>query len=168
VRIVSMILIVLSVLLGGRAAAQNRLVFEHAASHDSVVVESGDLVNIQYKGYLGQIQLNKNRVALVGPGSLFLMNPGKDLPAQPFEIKGEDITGFRRMSPIQPFIKPLGSLAASIGMLYLLDAQDNISLGSQILYTTLAGIAVNYLLDLLFPDDIKYRMADGWSVRSGN
>ena len=62
---------------------------------------------------------------------------------------------------------PIGSLAASIGTLYFLEAQDNLSLGSQILYTTLAGIAVNYLLDLLFPDDIKYHMADGWSVRSG-
>ncbi len=114
-----------------------------------------------------ELLLNKNRVAVAAPASLFLVNPGKDLPAQLFEIKGEDITGFRRMSPIQPFIKPIGSLAASIGMLYLLDAQDNISIGSQILYTTLAGIAVNYLLDLLFQDDIKYHMADGWSVRSG-
>lgn len=73
------------------------------------------------------------------------------------------------MSPIQPFIKPIGSLAASIGMLYVLDAQDNMSIASQILYTTLAGIAVNYLLDLLFPDDdVKYRMSDGWKVRTGN
>jgi hypothetical protein len=156
------------VLLSIQANGQSRLVFELAASHDSVVVESGDLVNIQYRGYLNQVQLNKSHVAAVANGSLFLLNGGKDLPAQPFEIKGEDITGFRRMSPIQPFIKPLGSLAASIGMLYLLDSSDNISLGSQILYTTLAGIAVNYLLDLLFPDDIKYHMADGWKVRSGN
>jgi hypothetical protein len=71
------------------------------------------------------------------------------------------------MSPIQPFIKPIGSLAASIGMLYVLDSQDNLSIGSQILYTTLAGIAVNYLLDILFPDDIKYHMSDGWKVRGG-
>lgn len=160
-------ILALLMVLSATAAAQTRLIFENARSQETVVIESRDLVNIQFRGYLNQLQLTKSTVAAVTDGSLFLFNANKDLPAQPFEIKGEDITGFRRIPGIQPYIKPIGSLGASIGMFYLLESNAKITPAEQIIYTTLAGIAVNYLLDLLFPDDIKYQVADGWKVRFG-
>jgi hypothetical protein len=34
-----------------------------------------------------------------------------------------------------------------------------------LLYSSLAGFAVTYAVDLLFPDDIQFKVADGWNIR---
>jgi hypothetical protein len=144
---------------------QANVIFENPAAQQTVIVSSGDYVNLQFRGYLNQLQLNKSYVTAVSDSSLFLSSSDKSLPAGSFEIRGSDLTGFRRMPAIQPFIKPLGSLAATLGMFFVLESNSKFSAGEQILYTSLAGVAVNLLLDLLFPENIAHYVADGWRVR---
>jgi hypothetical protein len=146
--------------------AQKNLIFEHPASGEVVVVEDGDYLNLEYKGYLKQFQLFKSNVNSISDNSVFFINKESGLPNNVYEIKGEDITGFRRMWKYQPFIKPIASLGVTVGTYFILEDND-LSPGTQLLYSVASGIALNYLIDFLFPEDIKFHISDGWTVRFG-
>lgn len=158
--------LILIMLLVAAAGAQTTLVFENAQLQDTVRIEAKDYVNIEYKGYLGQTGQQMQFVNSVNETSIYLLAAQmKTLPAAGYEIKASDITGFRRMSPIQPFIKPITSLGVILGTYFVLADNSKNSEADLLLYTSVAGILVNYAIDFLFPEDIKFKVADGWNVR---
>ncbi len=155
----------LVIVLSVAAAAQTTLVFENAQLQDTVRIEAKDYVNIEYKGYLNQPGQQMAFVKSVNASSIYLAASMKTLPAEGYEIKASDITGFRRMSVIQPFIKPVTSLGVLLGTYFVLADNKSMSEADLLLYSSLAGFAVTYAVDLLFPDDIQFKVADGWNIR---
>lgn len=155
----------LVIVLSVAAAAQTTLVFENAALQDTVRIEAKDYVNIEYKGYLDQPGQQMAFVKSVNASSIYLAASMKTLPPDGYEIRASDITGFRRMPFIQPFIKPVTSLGVLLGTYFVLADNKSMSEADLLLYSSLAGFAVTYAVDLLFPDDIQFKVADGWNIR---
>lgn len=155
----------LIMLLAAAAGAQTTLVFENAQLQDTVRIEAKDYVNLEFKGYLDQPSQQMSFVKSVNATSVYLAASMKTLPPEGYEIKASDITGFRRMSMFQPFIKPVTSLGVILGTYFILADNKTTSEADLLLYTSVAGILVNYAVDFLFPDNIKYNVADGWNVR---
>jgi hypothetical protein len=146
------------------AASQSTLVFENAALQDTVRIEAKDYVNIEYKGYLNQVEQRKEYVNSVEASSIYMAASLKTLPVG-YEIKGSDITGFRRMSPIQPFIKPVTSIGVLLGTYFVLADNKSMSEADLLLYSSLAGIVITYAVDFLFPENIEHQVSYGWNVR---
>lgn len=155
----------LIIALAATAGAQTTLVFENAQLQDTVKIEAKDYVNIEYKGYLEQPGQQMSYVKSISATSVYLAASMKTLPAEGYEIKASDITGFRRMSMIQPFIKPVTSLGVLLGTYFVLADNKSMTEADLLLYTSVAGILVTYAVDFLFPEDIKFHVADGWNVR---
>ena len=155
----------LILILAASSIAQTTLVFENAQAQDTVRIEAKDYVNLEFKGYLNQPSQQMSFVKSVNATSIYLAASMKTLPPEGYEIKASDITGFRRMSPIQPFIKPVTSLGVVLGTYFILADNKSVSEADLLLYTSVAGLVITYAVDFLFPDDIKYQVADGWNVR---
>ncbi|MFZ4621649.1 MAG: hypothetical protein ACOYNS_13900 [Bacteroidota bacterium] len=155
----------LIMLVAATAGAQTTLVFENATLQDTVRIEAKDYVNLEFKGYLNQPSQQMSFVKSVNATSIYLAASMKTLPAEGFEIKANDITGFRRMSMFQPFIKPVTSLGVLLGTYFVLADNKSMSEADLLLYSSLAGLVITYAVDFIFPDDIKYHVADGWNVR---
>lgn len=147
------------------ALSQQVMLFEHAKDQDTVVVETGDYVHLEFKGYLGQSQGRRNNVLSFTEHSVFVDNEGMLDGATQYEIKTGDITGFRRMPRIQPALKPLANLSVALTTYLVLDKDDRFSKNEVLLYSTVMGLVINYGIDLLFPDDIEFKIADGWNIR---
>ncbi|MBP6672133.1 MAG: hypothetical protein KA247_03240 [Bacteroidetes bacterium] len=158
-------LLTMIVMLAATAVSQTTLVFENATLQDTVRIEAKDYVNIEYKGYLNQTDLQMAFVKSVSASSIYLAASMKTLPAEGYEIKASDITGFRRMSVLQPFIKPVTSLGVVLGTYFILADNKSMSEADLLLYSSIAGLVITYAVDFLFPEDIKYHVADGWSFR---
>lgn len=147
------------------ALSQHVMLLEHAKDQDTVVVETGDYLHFQFKGYLGQSQGRMNHVLGFGEHSVFVDNEGMLDGAQQYEIKTSDITGFRRMPGIQPMLKPLANISVALTTYLVLDKDDKFTKTEVLLYSTAMGLVINYGIDLLFPDDIEFKIADGWNIR---
>ncbi|MCU0452261.1 MAG: hypothetical protein MUE68_01245 [Bacteroidetes bacterium] len=162
-RISSMILVML-LMMSASALGQNVLLFENAASRDTVRVEATDYLRLTFKGYLGQVDGVMNHVVSVGDSSVMMTNLASEDQMAPYEVRIDDIRGFRRMPKLQPLIKPVANLTVAVGTIIILD-NSSLSATKVSIYSAVATFATGYLLDLIFKDDIKFQMADGWTVR---
>ena len=148
--------------------AQNKLLFENKTLNRTITIEAKNYLNLQFNGYLNQTTELKSYIVEVKDSSLvFKTIPNVGFTNKTYEIKNSDITGFRKLSVFQPFIKPTINISVTIGSYFLFDASNKFSDTEVILYTTAVGIAASYVVNLIFKDDIEFKIADGWNLRVG-
>jgi hypothetical protein len=159
--------------------AQPTLVFTQASTHKKIEMHIGHRATILYKGYLGQLETAKETITDITDSTIVLginyaetyprmaARPGKNLRMTYKVIRVSDIVGFRRMT----IGRQLGSLAFKtagiVGSFYLLRnvyANPSISAGNAFLISLGTGFSILGINSLLFPENIKYYMEDGWSV----
>lgn len=157
--------------------AQVLLNFNHPESGKKIPVRSGTTLSIAYRGYLGQTEYFKSTLSVAGDSTLILGNPliqerylGDSKLKQALtskEVRYSDLIAFRRISLGRMILKSTLSVGALVGSFVLLgdlyrnsdytDLQKfGISIGS--------GLGVNVLIQLLLPENPKYKMEDGWEI----
>jgi hypothetical protein len=148
--------------------AQKQLLFENKTLNKTITIEAKDYLNLQFNGYLNQTTELKSYIAEVKDSSLvFTTSPNVGFTNKTYEVKNSDITGFRKLSIFQPYIKPAINISVTIGSYFVFDASNKFSDTEVILYTTVVGIATSYIVNLIFKDNIEFKIADGWNLRVG-
>jgi len=123
-------------------------------------------LRVEYKGYLNQISQYKSLVHDFNESTIiFEPSVSGEHGDQPYVINNADITGFRKVSKFGALIIPLANLGVTIGSYFLFDSSPNFTDTEKILYSTALGIGSNYLLKLIFKDDIEFKIADGWKMK---
>ena len=162
------ILFLVMFLVSNLAFAQKQLLFENKTLNKTITIEAKDYLNLQFNGYLNQTTEIKSYVAEVKDSSLlFRTIPNVGFTGKTYEIKNSDITGFRKLSVFQPYIKPAINLSVTIGSYFVFDASNKFTDTEVILYTTVVGIATSYVVNLIFKDNIEFQISDGWNLRVG-
>jgi len=164
----AVVLIFALLVISNNLIAQKQLILENTKLNKTVVIESLDYVNIQYSGYLNQLEESKTNILDVTDSSLVFKNiKGTDYLTDRHEVLNSDITGFRKFWKFQPLVKPLTSVSVSIGSFYAFKEIEGVSEVDALIYASLAGVATNYILDFIFDEKIEYKIADGWNLRVG-
>lgn len=159
--------------------AQPTLVFTQATTNNKIEMKIGHRATILYKGYLGQLETAKETITDITDSTIVLginmaevyprmaARPGKNLKTTYKVIRISDIMGFRRMT----LGRQMGSLvfktAGIVGSFYLLRnvyANPSISSGTSFLISIGTGFGILGINGLLFPENIKHYVEDGWSV----
>ncbi|MCF6269970.1 MAG: hypothetical protein L3J41_09675 [Melioribacteraceae bacterium] len=160
------ILLIAVILFSNSVYSQKQLLFENTNMSKTVVVEARDYLNLQFNGYLNQTTELKSYIAEITDSSLvFKSNDGTYFTNKTYEVKNSDITGFRKLSLFQPYVKPLINVSVTLGSYLAFDASKKFSDTEVLLYTTVIGIATAYVVNLIFKDDIEFKIADGWKLR---
>ncbi len=158
-------------------AIAQKIVFIHAGDGKIIEAKEGDVLSIQYRGYLGQTETFKNTLTsikdssfvlgidLIDPSSPMAMKMGQQMQAK--EIRYADVMAFRRMSVGRVFLKSTLTTGAAIGTILVLSSlykSNNISDMGKIGISLGAGLSVNALINLILPERPKYRMSAGWQI----
>jgi len=146
--------------------AQKVFIFENKAQNIEVEVEESDLLKLEYKGYLGQLSLYQSKVVDFNDSTIVFESINAESQAEKhFTVKTTDIVGFRKISKFGQLLKPLVNLGVTIGSYFIFDSSDKFNDTEKIVYSAGAGIAVNFLMEYLFKENIEFRIADGWEMR---
>ena len=163
--IIIFISLIAFIMLQPNIYGQNKMIIENKDTNERIKIEPGDYVNIEYRGYMHQLQTYKTFVASISESSILSKNSSTQIPNDNYIIKGNDITGFRKMFKLQPYLKPIVNLVLPIGTYFILANNTNLLAGEMSLYTTLESIGIKFLLDFILPENIEFHIADGWSIR---
>ena len=163
-------------LCGVSAFAQTQVVFTNVKLNKMITVSPGQTLVLLYKGYLGQTEMIKNMVTEISDSTITIaITPtslnfwsNKNKVEQNYKcIRIKDIKGFRRISIGRLLFKNVLTLGAVIGTYAIL---NNINkgkpgnLGRDLLISLGIGIGIKTSVDLMFPENIKYLMEEGWQT----
>lgn len=166
------------ILLSVTGFAQKKLVFKNTKTLKTVELRVGNRASFSYNGYMQQPEFLKETISDITDSTVVLgmsyfqslpqsiTKPGK-YPALVYKvIRIEDITGFRKMGVGRMIAKSAVSIGGIFASYYLLKDiySSNISTGSSILLSMGVGLGLYGVTELLFPENVKYYMADGWQV----
>ncbi|MCV9388895.1 hypothetical protein [Reichenbachiella ulvae] len=156
----------LLVLSGSALMAQKKLVFQNDQLGETIEVKEGDYLKLRYKGYLDQEAEVENYVSEISDIAIHYIQPTKKEGLMDNRtIMLGDITGFRRMSKMRPFLVPLTSVGVGVGIYYTISANNSLNETEQLLYSLGASIGTSLLINRIFKTDIKLKMSDGWYIR---
>lgn len=154
-----------------------RIVFINAGNGKLIEAKEGDVLSIQYHGYLGQTETFKNTLTEIKDSSFVLgiqlMDPNNPMAnkmgqqMQMKEIRYCDVVGFRRMGIGRVLLKSTLTTGAAIGTILVLNAlyRDNaISDFGKIGISLGVGLSVNTLINLLLPERPNHFMQEGWQI----
>ncbi len=169
------IVVFFSVLFINIAQAQ-QVVFKNIVTNKVVVIKPGAKVFLGYKGYNGMLEFASNTVTEITDSTITL---GADMrqwfPNQKPKastnnykiIYLKDITHFRKRSLGLDITKNLIQIGATIGAVFLLSdlyRNTNVSNTNAILISFGVGITLNLATKLVFPENAKNSMSNGWLI----
>lgn len=166
----SVLLFFLLMLLAGcpeAAYAQRFIRFFNDSLDKEVILQRGDVVKFEYRGYLGQPEALENRVIQLGGNAIVLGQTAFGYPVAGTQrtILLEDITGFRRFVRARYTLRAVarvGSLVGSFILFRRVIDRSRLSDTQDILLTLGVGFGTTILVDSLFPKKVKKRMSEGW------
>jgi hypothetical protein len=170
----SIFLVLLSVVV----FAQKKLVFRNIKTLKTIELRVGNRASFSYKGYLQQPEFIKQTISDITDSTVVLgisyyeslpkslTKPGKHPTLVYKVIRIEDIIGFRKMGVARMIAKSAVSIGGIFASYYLLKDiySSNTSTGSSILLSMGVGFGLYGFTELLFPENVKHYMEDGWQV----
>lgn len=158
----------------GSVYAQKKLVFINSTSQKVIELKVGHRAALLYAGYRGQVEFARETVTDITDSTITLgidMNerlgkPGKHNRFTYKTISIKDIKGFRRMTLGRQVAKTTLAAAGVVGSFYLLKNvySSDISNFSAFAISVGVGVGLYGINNLIFPENIKYYMQDGWTV----
>lgn len=153
-----------------------QVVFFNPKLNKTITVKPGAKVFLGYKGYNGNIEFASNTVTAITDSSITLgVNLGFWLPNKKPSastnnyktISLKDITHFRKRSFGGEMIKSAMQIGAAVGSVFLLSdlyRSSDASRTGAVLISIGAGSLLNLSAKIIFPENAKYRMQDGWII----
>ena len=174
---VRFIFIIALVILSQLASAQKSLYFFNSQKNKLIEVHEGHYLSLQYTGYLGQTEFVKNVVTAITDSTItlgvemekfgFLGTSNSRLVPPHKIIRIKDITAFRKMTVARQLVKSACTIGAVLGsyfLLYDLYNSPSVSRGGAFFISIGVGVGSSLLFNALFPENVKYRLPDGWQV----
>ena len=169
------IIVFLCVLFINIAQAQ-QVVFKNIVTNKVVVVKPGTKMFIGYKGYNGMQEFASNTVTDITDSTITLgFDMGYWFPNQKSKastnnykiIHLKDITHFRKRSLGGDLTKNLLQIGAAVGTFFLLTdlyKSTSICSSNSFLISFVVGISLNLATKLVFPENAKNQMNNGWVI----
>jgi hypothetical protein len=157
--------------------AQKKLVFTYSATLETIEMKVGHRAAILYTGYRGQTEFARENVTEITDSTIVLgvditrifpnSKPGKNNRLTYKVISIKDIKGFRRMTIGRQLAKSSFNIAGVVGSFYLLHGiySSDISNFSSFAISVGVGVGLYGINNLIFPENIKYYMQEGWTVK---
>lgn len=164
--------------------AQHHLYFFNKQENKMIEVIPGQTLALLYSGYMGQTEFAKNVVTEITDSTVVLghhpdrMSPWFKQRAEKKTLKNgaaykvvriKDIKGFRRITNGRQVLKTLTQTASIVGLFYLAGSvyrSPDISTGNAFLISFASGIGTSVIINVLFPENIKYHVGNTWQVIS--
>lgn len=142
----------------------------------------GNRASFSYKGYMGQPEFVKETICGITDSTVVLglslyeslpqqlTKPGKHPRIVHKVIRIDDIIGFRKMGVGRLVAKSAVSVGGIFASYYLLKDiyTSGIGAGSSILLSMGVGFGLLGVTEVLFPENIKHYLEDGWQVNVAN
>jgi hypothetical protein len=169
------ILLFYSIFLINSTFAQ-QVVFYNSKLNKSIVVKSGSKVFLGYRGYNGNTEFASNTVTDITDSTItigldmsyWLPNRKPSAVTNNFKvIRLKDITHFRKRSLAGEMIKNILQIGGAVGSVYLLSdlyRNERYSQSNAVLISIGAGLVLNSAAKVIFPENAKYRIQDGWII----
>lgn len=170
--IIAICVIVLSL---KNSKAQN-LLFVNKAQNQTITVKIGAKLYLGYRGYNGNKEFATNTVYEITDSTITLgINP----EFMPFKTKPnistnqykvirlKDITHFRKRSLGGQLTRDMLRIGTAIGTVILLSdlyRNSSISTSNAFFISLGVGITTNWGIKLMYPENAKYAIADGWQI----
>ena len=165
------LIIVLVVLFALPVFAQRGLLFTNTTTKKEILVKHGDLIKFTYKGYIGQKEVKTGIVMSIGDSIIELSAPSTGLSAMGAMdtrfIYVKDITGFRKFHKSRPYLMTLSSLTIAVGTIvtfYLIDKKTKLNFGQKFGLSLGAGLVSSAVVKALFPERVKNKIGEEWTV----
>ena len=152
--------------------AQQGLLFQNNKTEKQVLIKEGDLVKFSYKGYIGQretkygvlFSIQDSIIEIISPTAQGTISLGG---TETRLIYIKDITGFRKFHKSRPYLMALSTISITIGSIYLyyfIDKKTNLNFGEKFGLSLGTGLVTTLIVKSIFPDRIKYKIGEAWSV----
>ena len=156
--------------------AQQRLLFQNKISDKKISIEDGDLVKFNYKGYLGQKEIEYGIVFSIEDSVIEIISPNKQGMIslggyKTRHILTKDITGFRKFHKSRPYLMTLSSISITAGSIYLyfyIDKKTNLKFGEKLGLSIGSGLISTLIIKAIFPERIKNHIGEEWSLKIVN
>ena len=156
--------------------AQHSLLFQNKITDKEISIEEGDLVKFNYKGYLGQkeveygivFSIEDSVIEIISPNKQGMINLGGNKTRH---ILTKDITGFRKFHKSRPYLMALSSISITAGSIYLyfyIDKKTNLKFGEKLGLSIGTGLISTMIIKAIFPERIKNHLGEEWSLRIVN
>ncbi len=154
--------------------------FTHLATQHTIEMKVGHRAAILYTGYRGQLEFSRETVTDITDSTITLgvdvsrifsnSKPGKNNQFTYKTISIRDIKGFRRMTLGRQMAKLSFNVAGVVGSFYFLKGvySSDMSNFSTFAISLGVGLGLYGINNLLFPENIKYYMDEGWTVTVAN
>ncbi len=160
------IYIIILILITVKITAQKRsIIFYNENTTKSVRLNKGNLVLIEYQGYLSQIEQKLNYLLSVNDSTLILGKPMLfSPPKQIYSIKIKDINGAKRISNGTQLLKFTLIAGSTIGTYYIIrNNKNNLSYFQELGISALVGFSTRIVINKLFPNNkVKHKFNDKW------
>jgi hypothetical protein len=168
-----LLLVIFILLLSLGGFAQKRLLFYNAKTLRTIELKEGHKASILYKGYLGQPEFFIQMVTHITDSTIVLGTNrssklfGKSDAPSAKTIRISDILGFRRMTVGRQLAQAGVSIAGVVGSYILIRNlyASNINPTGAFFISLGTGYGIIGITRLLFPENIKYHMEEGWQVK---
>lgn len=150
--------------------AQHHLIFYNDSTAQTVDISPGDIIKLEYRGYLSQPEAIEKRVIQVRQDAVILGQTafGYADPKTFRTVLLHDITGFRKFSRLRYTLKAAAQIGTAVGSVILFRKvidRSKLSGTGDILLSLGVGIGSTLLIEALFPKRVKYRTQNGWEYR---
>lgn len=162
--------------------SQPALYFYNAQTNELITAKAGQQLVVLYKGYNGQTEFYKEIITEITDSTLTLghdftktnnfvsisqrKKAHKKGPAYKV-IAIQDIMAFRRISPTRILSKAGLQIGSVVGLLFLVEdiyESPDISSSNAFFLSFGLGIASRTIINIIFPEDVKYYMSEGWKA----
>ena len=153
-----------------------QVVFSNHKSNNTIVVKPGCKVSLGYYGYNGMQEFTSNTVTDITDSTITLgldlsfwfPNKKPNTSTNNYKIiRLSDITHFRKRSMGGELLKNAMQIGAAVGSIYLLSdlyRNSSISRSNAILVSVGVGLVLNLTVKIMFPENAKHRIQDGWII----
>jgi hypothetical protein len=153
-----------------------QVVFSNHKSNKIIVVKPGCKVALGYYGYNGMQEFTSNTVTDITDSTITLgldlsfwfPNKKPNTSTNNYKIiRLSDITHFRKRSMGGELLKNAMQIGAAVGSIYLLSdlyRNSSISRSNAILVSIGVGLVLNLTVKIMFPENAKHRIQDGWII----
>jgi hypothetical protein len=153
-----------------------QVVFFNPKYNKTITVKPGAKVFLGYKGYNGNTEFAANTVTAITDSTITLgvdlsfWFPNKKPSASTNNYKTiflKDITHFRKRSFAGEMIKSTMQIGAAVGTVFLLSdlyRSSDVSRTGAVLISVGTGALLNHAAKIIFPENAKYRIQDGWII----
>jgi hypothetical protein len=141
--------------------------FYNESMDKAVYLEQGDHAKFEYMGYLDQIEVAEGYILELNDSLLVLGEPFLGRVNGRKTIAIHDIVGFRKFTLFRDISKNVVQVGMIFGSYFLLKEiyrNNSFTLLEDLGISLGVGLSLSFLIKLIYPDKIKYRLHDGWSM----